>query len=145
MRKLFYIQPKLQKSFALLYTFITSTEIILFGIFALLFEKLSTALPVDLRLYYIFSVFFLLIALISAVNFWLSTRLSHRVAGPLIQFERVLQNAISGNYQQRIRLRSSDYLHDIGDSLNLLLENLDRNREECDTKNQSKASKVDGE
>jgi hypothetical protein len=53
-------------------------------------------------------------------------RLSHRIVGPTIQIQRVLERAIKGKYEARINLRTNDYLHELADDINLLLENLDQ-------------------
>ncbi len=128
MRRFYYIRPNIQNAFTLLYTFITAIEIVLFGLALRYIEGTSLHFAVDLRIYWKYSVLVVLLLGISALNFWIGARLSHRIAGPLIQIQRVLQQAIMGNYKQRISLRSSDYLHEIGDMINVLMEKLDHSR-----------------
>ncbi|MEJ2634168.1 MAG: hypothetical protein P8184_02620 [Calditrichia bacterium] len=126
MRRFYYIRPNLQHAFTLLYTFLTAAEILFFGVILYWVEKSSYQFPVDLRVYWKFSILFLAILVISAFNFWMGARLSHRIAGPLIQIQRALQQAITGNYRHRIHMRGTDYLHEIGDNLNFLLEKLEK-------------------
>lgn len=125
MRRYYYIRPGIQFAFTMLYTFLTAVEIMVCGIVFYIFEKSTAHLPLDLRIYWLFSTIFLITILLSAFNFWLGTRISHRVAGPVIQIKRALQQAIKGNYTYRIQMRSTDYLHEIGDKINMLMENLD--------------------
>jgi sensor histidine kinase YesM len=63
-------------------------------------------------------------------NFWYGVRLSHRIAGPMIQIQRVLEQALKSEFNTRIHLRSNDYLHEISDTLNLLLEKLENQQKE---------------
>ncbi len=128
MRRHYYIQPSLQHAFTLLYSFLSTTEVFVFGLFILVFEKLSLDLETDLLIYWKFSIFLLIIISISAFNFWVGVRLSHRIAGPMVQIHRALHHAISGNYETRVQMRSSDYLHEIGDDLNILLQKLEREK-----------------
>ena len=44
----------------------------------------------------------------------------------MIQIQRVLQRAIKGKYESRINLRTNDYLVEIAEDINLLLEKLDQ-------------------
>ena len=46
----------------------------------------------------------------------------------MIQIQRVLEKALKGKYDSKIQLRSNDYLHEIAEDLNLLLEKLDDNK-----------------
>ncbi|MCK4894716.1 MAG: hypothetical protein KAT07_12145, partial [Calditrichia bacterium] len=82
----------------------------------------------DILLYIRFSIVFIMVLIISGFNFWFGTRLSHRIVGPMIQIQRVLEKALKGKYDSRIQLRSNDYLHEIAEDLNLLLEKLDGKR-----------------
>jgi nitrogen fixation/metabolism regulation signal transduction histidine kinase len=66
-----------------------------------------------------------MVLVISGFNFWFGMRLSHRIVGPMIQIQRVLEKAIQGNYGFRINLRNNDYLHEVAEDINQLLENLD--------------------
>lgn len=58
---------------------------------------------------------------------WWGTVLSHRFAGPLERVERELHKiTATGDYSHRIRLRKSDDIKPIADSVNKLLESLQR-------------------
>ena len=52
--------------------------------------------------------------------------LSHRIAGPLYRFEKVLGQLSDGDLTTRVRLRNTDQLRELQDSLNLFIENLAR-------------------
>jgi sensor histidine kinase YesM len=79
-----------------------------------------------MQIYIRFSLLLLLVLFFSGFNFWLGMRLSHRIVGPMIQIQRVLEKAIKNDFQPRIQLRANDHLYEIGDQLNLLLEKLER-------------------
>jgi len=72
-----------------------------------------------------------LVALISAmviaiIGTAIFISLSHRIAGPLHRFEKVLQNMEKGDLTSRINLRKNDQLMEFKTALNLLTESLGR-------------------
>jgi methyl-accepting chemotaxis protein len=126
MRKFYYLNPTVQHSFTSFYTFLTAIEIILFGILVFVIEHLNLHSSSDIQIYIRFSLLLLLVLIFSGFNFWLGMRLSHRIVGPMIQIQRVLEKAIKNDFQPRIQLRANDHLYEIGDQLNLLLEKLEK-------------------
>jgi methyl-accepting chemotaxis protein len=50
--------------------------------------------------------------------------LSHRIAGPLHRFKRILQEMGNGDLTMRVRIRKSDYLHDEAQILDAMIERL---------------------
>ena len=48
----------------------------------------------------------------------------------MVQIQRVLERALKGKYESRIKLRTDDYLHEIAEDINLLLEKLDQESKE---------------
>jgi signal transduction histidine kinase len=125
MRRLYYLKPNVQYAFTSFFAILTATEIIIFGLVVYLVENLNTQYSYDVMLYIRFSIILLLVLIFTGFNFWYGVRLSHRIAGPMVQIKRVLEQALKGEYEKRIQLRSNDFLHEIGDELNLLLEKLD--------------------
>lgn len=74
---------------------------------------------------------FLIIILIVAVAMGITgmvvfTMLSHRIAGPLYRFEKDLGDVGSGDLTKRINLRKTDQLTELKESLNLVIDSLDR-------------------
>ena len=72
----------------------------------------------------------MLVALISAIGIAIIgaaifISLSHRVAGPLHRFEKVLQDMEKGDFTSRMNLRKNDQLMEFKVALNLLIESLD--------------------
>ena len=47
------------------------------------------------------------------------------MVGPVVQINRTLDQAIEGQYKNRINLRSNDFLHEVGDKVNQLLDQLE--------------------
>jgi methyl-accepting chemotaxis protein len=52
--------------------------------------------------------------------------LSHRIAGPLYRFEKVLKGISEGDLTTRVDLRKTDQLTELKEALNALLDSLDR-------------------
>ena len=125
MRRLYYLKPNIQHSFTSVFTLITAVEILIFAGMIFICEYFINQIPFDFKIYYRFSYVLLSLLIFSAVNFWYGTRVSHKIAGPLIQIHRVLDHAIKGNYKFRIHLRSGDLLHEVEEKLNVLLETLE--------------------
>ena len=125
MRKFYYLKPNIQYAFTSFYTMLTAIEIIAFGLVLYVVEGLNLHHSYDILLYIRFSIVLLVVLIFTGFNFWYGMRLSHRIVGPMIQILRVLESASKGEYKSRIKLRSHDYLHEIGDELNVLLEKLE--------------------
>lgn len=129
MRKYYYLKPNIQYAFTSFYTMLTAIEIIAFGLVLYVVEGLNLHHSYDILLYIRFSIVLLVILIFTGFNFWYGMRLSHRIVGPMIQILRVLESATKGEFKSRIQLRSNDYLHEISDELNLLLEKLENQQE----------------
>jgi signal transduction histidine kinase len=125
MRKFYYLKPNIQYAFTGAFTILSALEIAVFTFIIYVIEQLSINRSYDELLYIRFSIIFLIILVVSGFNFWFGMRLSHRIVGPMIQIQRILERAIKGKYESRINLRTNDYLHEIAEDINLLLEKLD--------------------
>jgi nitrate/nitrite-specific signal transduction histidine kinase len=66
-----------------------------------------------------------LIALVPLVA-WISLRLSHRVAGPLVRIHAALAQMAQGQFDIHLSLRKGDALVDLADAINRLAESLRR-------------------
>jgi hypothetical protein len=128
MRKLYYLKPNIQHSFTTVFTLLCAIEIAVFGLLLLVIEHSNVHNSYDIQLYIRSSLVFFLVLIFSGFNFWFGMRLSHRVVGPMIQIQRILERALKDEYKNRIQLRSNDYLHEVGDAVNLLLEKLDNEK-----------------
>ena len=53
------------------------------------------------------------------------TLLSHRIAGPLYRFEKVLEQVEAGDLTTRVKLRGTDQIVDVEKALNVLIGSLD--------------------
>ena len=125
MRKFYYLKPNIQYAFTGAFTILSAIEIAVFTVVIFIVDQLSIGRSYDVLLYIRFSIIFLIILIISGINFWFGMRLSHRIVGPMVQIQRVLERAIKGKYEARINLRTNDYLNEIADDINLLLEKLE--------------------
>jgi sensor histidine kinase YesM len=130
MRRFYYLKPSIQYAFTSFFALLAAIEIVLFGLLLYLVEHLNIYYSYDMMLYLRFSILLLIILIFTGFNFWYGVRLSHRIAGPMVQIKRVLEQAVKGKYKSRIQLRSNDYLHEISDELNRLLENLENQQKE---------------
>lgn len=61
--------------------------------------------------------------ILSPVLVWDSIKMSHRFVGPLVRMKNVIRGIAEGKYQT-IKLRETDYWHDIADELNRMQEKL---------------------
>ncbi len=57
---------------------------------------------------------------------WDAIRFSHRLVGPLVRFRRTMQDLARGETVRPIKLRQGDYLNDLRDDFNLMLDSLQR-------------------
>ncbi len=57
---------------------------------------------------------------------WDAIRFSHRLVGPLVRFRRTMQEVTRGEAVRPIKLRQGDYLLDLRDDFNVMLESLQR-------------------
>jgi methyl-accepting chemotaxis protein len=64
-------------------------------------------------------------AVIAAVSMYYIVVHSHRVAGPAFRLKRVIGDLASGRRGFRVKLRRKDYLKDVADSLNVLIEKIE--------------------
>lgn len=124
MRRLYYIKPNIQYFFTIVFTFLVAAELGLFFVLLALIEGIDPNVPKDLVIYFRFGSMLMLILCFSAINFWFGMRLSHRIVGPLVQIQRALDSTIRGASNTRIKLRSTDFLHDVADKINIVLDDL---------------------
>lgn len=54
------------------------------------------------------------------------TLLSHRIAGPLYRFEKVLEQVEAGDLRTRVKLRGTDQIVDVERALNVLISSMDK-------------------
>jgi len=73
-------------------------------------------------------VFYVLLTLLA----WISFRMSHRIAGPIYRFERVVKSVIAGDYDMTaIQLRKGDEFQELANDLNKMMDALRARREEA--------------
>ena len=51
---------------------------------------------------------------------------SHRIAGPLYHIETVVADVLAGRGSERVQLRPRDFVHDLADQINALLDEYSR-------------------
>lgn len=57
---------------------------------------------------------------------WDSIRFTHKLVGPLVRFRRAMQTIAEGEAVQPIKLREGDYLTEMRDDFNKMLEELQK-------------------
>jgi len=73
-------------------------------------------------------VFYVLLTLLA----WISFRMSHRIAGPIYRFERVVKSVIAGDYDMTaIQLRKGDEFQELANDLNKMMDALRARREKA--------------
>jgi methyl-accepting chemotaxis protein len=112
--------------FAIVTSFLTSTTVF-FTTFSLLGDKLADVYPQG-RLMAVFRTVYLAFAvnlvLAAPVLFYLSLRVSHRLAGPLPKIYDTLRKVGQGDLEQKLVLRRNDELLDLADAINEMIDNL---------------------
>jgi len=56
------------------------------------------------------------------IIFFMTLFVSHRIAGPIFKLKRALEQAINGDYSDKIRFRKYDYFTELADTYNELME-----------------------
>jgi hypothetical protein len=78
-------------------------------------DTLRTHLPV-----------FICLLVLVPVMAWDSIRFSHKLVGPLVRFRKTLQEMTDGEPVRPIKLRDGDYLTELRDDFNKMLEELQK-------------------
>ena len=69
---------------------------------------------------------FVLLFVLVPVMAWDTIRFSHRLVGPLVRFRKTMQAIADGEAVRPIKLRDGDYLTDLRDDFNKMLEELQK-------------------
>lgn len=78
-------------------------------------EAANQFLSLHARLWPAFIILVVLLSLHSIL-------VSHRIAGPLVQFQRIFDSVTAGDLSARVRVRQGDYLVKEADSINRMLD-----------------------
>ena len=71
---------------------------------------------------YMAVAFFVLILVISLLSSYFSLYFSNKIAGPIYNINRVLDDNVRDNTSRMIKLRKGDYFIDLSEKINLLIE-----------------------
>ncbi len=136
-RRRYLVEGKFQLKFAgmiLLFMFavaLFSSLTIYYNTWMLLGEKLANVYPQG-RLAGILKqanfVLFMRLLLIAPLVCVLAIVLSHRIAGPIFRIKKTLDEAVKGDYSKRLYLRKTDELKDVAESINNLMELLEKKK-----------------
>lgn len=69
---------------------------------------------------------FICLLVLVPVMAWDTIRFSHRMVGPLVRFRRTLHDMAEGEPVRPVKLREGDYLTDLRDEFNRMLEELQK-------------------
>lgn len=64
------------------------------------------------------------LGLITVAAIFVTLYISHKIAGPIYRFEKELKRIGDGNLTAKINLRENDQVREMGDSINMMVENL---------------------
>jgi len=79
-----------------------------------------------LRMLYDYLPVLVCLWLLVPVMAWDAIRFTHRLVGPVVRFRRTMQELAQGQLVRPIKLREGDYLTELRDDVNQLLEALQR-------------------
>jgi methyl-accepting chemotaxis protein len=69
---------------------------------------------------------FVLLFILVPVMAWDTIRFSHRLVGPLVRFRKTIQAIADGEAVRPVKLRDGDYLEEMRDDFNKMLEQLQK-------------------
>jgi sensor histidine kinase YesM len=69
---------------------------------------------------------FVLLLILVPVMAWDTIRFSHKLVGPLVRFRKTMQDVADGEPVRPIKLREGDYLTEMRDDFNRMLEELQK-------------------
>ncbi|HZZ82053.1 MAG TPA: hypothetical protein VFE62_26370 [Gemmataceae bacterium] len=69
---------------------------------------------------------FILLLVLVPVMAWDTIRFTHRLVGPLVRFRKTIQDLAAGEPVRPIKLREGDYLTEMRDEFNAMLEELQK-------------------
>jgi hypothetical protein len=69
---------------------------------------------------------FVLLLVLVPVMAWDSIRFTHRLVGPMVRFRKTMQDLAAGEPVRPIKLRDGDYLTEMRDDFNAMLEELQK-------------------
>jgi hypothetical protein len=95
-------------------------------IWRLIAEGRGNPLEQYARVFIDYAPAFLCLAVLLPVMAWDTIRFSHRLVGPLVRFRKAMQDLAAGQPVRAIKLREGDFLGDLRDDFNKMLEALQR-------------------
>ena len=119
-------QTKLFIRIAVYWSIYMITLMNLLFVWRLIVEGPGNPLEQYLRFLVRFAPALILVALLMPAVAWDAIKYSHRLVGPLVRFRKTLQDMAAGNPVQPIKLRNGDYLTEMRDEFNAMLEALQR-------------------
>jgi len=143
LRSLYYIHPEIQFPFTRLMTTLMAIELFIMGLVFIITERMGLQLSHDLSIYLQYGILLITILVFSTLNMILTAKLTHRIAGPLVQIQRVLHRARKGDYSVRVNIRTDDCLQEVVRDLNLFLESLEDQNQVLPQSQQEKSKKLE--
>ncbi|MFH1478525.1 MAG: HAMP domain-containing protein [Candidatus Omnitrophota bacterium] len=92
-------------------------------------QKLAAVYPQGRLLYVLRGINLALLKnllFILPIVFLLAVLFSHKIAGPVLRIERTIDEIRKGNLAKRIKLRTGDELWDLADTINTMVEAVDK-------------------
>lgn len=110
--------------FVVLVAFVSGATVFI-TLFSMLGEKLSGIYPEGRLVSILGKTMFILgrnILILAPVVIFIALVVSHRIAGPLIRIERIIDEIGRGNFKARLTLRKNDQLKEIAEAINRMSE-----------------------
>jgi len=129
-RKNILVQPEIQKRIILGFTLV---PMLCLGVSSILVAAFSSflaeeAVRADVELTWLTPLFLSIVGFVlvsSGVTLFQALKHSHKIAGPTCRIINSLREISAGNRKLRIQLRKDDYLTEIVDEINLMLDSLE--------------------
>jgi methyl-accepting chemotaxis protein len=123
-RSRIYVNTELQFRYSVILIIVVTIEAIVFSIpFSYAFKILVTS-NIPEKVYLFYAILLLSFGIITVLNIFLGTLLSHKIAGPLYNFEQRIKAITNGDLTTFAELREGDELKDFGISFNEMIRAL---------------------
>lgn len=122
-RQQIYVDTELQFKFSVMLIVIVTAEVLIFG-GTISYAFKAFAYNTAEKIYVFYLVMFIVFAGITVLNIFLGVFLSHKVAGPLYQFEQKVKAITHGDLTAFVELRKGDQLQEFETSFNEMIKAL---------------------
>ncbi|MFH1825632.1 MAG: methyl-accepting chemotaxis protein [Candidatus Firestonebacteria bacterium] len=122
-RKQIYVNTELQFKYSVILIIVVTIESVILAVpFSYAFKMLVSGTAEKLYLFY--PILLLGLGIITVLNIFLGAFLSHKIAGPIYNFEQKMKAITNGDLGTFVELRQGDELKDVESTFNEMIKEL---------------------